>query len=126
MLDDIVITSEMETVEAIAERKQVLENELARYLRLLTENETPDKIIIFGSLATGNIHSWSDIDLIIIKPTDLPFLQRLRRIRKLLQPEVATDILFYTPEEMEELCRKRPFFREEILNKGIVVYERKE
>lgn len=105
------------------ERKQRLEQELARYIRLLTEHGDPDRVIVFGSLVTGEVHAWSDIDLVIVERTNLPFFQRLRRIRKLLQPNVGTDILAYTPEEFEQLCQERSFFRKEILDKGMVVYE---
>jgi predicted nucleotidyltransferase len=107
-----------------AERRQLLEQELTRYVRLLTEHSDPERVIVFGSLVTGHIRAWSDIDLVIVERTDLPFLQRLRQVRKLLRPKVGTDILVYTPEEFEQLRRQRPFFREEILAKGMVIYER--
>ncbi len=109
---------------APAERRQLLEQELTRYVRLLTEHGDPERVIVFGSLATGQVWAWSDIDLIIVERTHLPFLQRLRQVRKLIRPKVGTDILVYTPEEFEQLRQDRPFFREEILGKGMVVYER--
>lgn len=99
----------------IDERHQLLSQELNRYVRLLREHENPEQIIVFGSLATDNVHSWSDIDLIIVIRTQLSFWERLRAMRQLLQPKVATDILVYTPEEFEELSRERPFFQQEIL-----------
>ena len=107
-----------------SEREKLLNQELDRYLALLIEHDEPEKVIVFGSLATGHIHPWSDIDLVIIKQTDLPFLQRLQEARRLLHPRAGTDILVYTPEEFEQLSQRRVFFREEILDKGIVVYER--
>jgi predicted nucleotidyltransferase len=110
--------------EISAKRKQLLERELARYVRLLTEHGDPERVIVFGSLATGQVRDWSDIDLVVVEQTDLPFLQRLHRVRKLLRPQVGTDILVYTPEESEQLSQERFFFRDEILTKGIVVYER--
>jgi predicted nucleotidyltransferase len=114
----------MNNLQTSTERKQLLEQELARYLRLLTEHGDPDRVIVFGSLTRDRVHAWSDIDLVIVEQTNLPFLQRLRKVRKLLRPKVGTDILVYTPEEFERLRRERPFFREEILAKGVVVYER--
>jgi predicted nucleotidyltransferase len=114
----------MDGSPAPKERKQLLEQELSRYLSLLTEHGDPEQVIVFGSLATGDVRAWSDIDLVIVERTDLPFLQRLRQVRRLIRPKVGTDILVYTPEEFEQLRRERPFFREEILAKGMVVYER--
>jgi len=70
------------------------------------------------------MHAWSDIDLVIVQRTELPFLQRIRAARRLLRPRVATDIFVYTPQEFEHLCKERLFFQEEILGKGKVLYER--
>ncbi len=113
----------MENQLALA-RKQMLEQELERYLGLLTEHDPPDRVILFGSLVTGQVHPDSDIDLVIVKQTGLPFWQRLREARRLLQPRVGTDLLIYTPNEFEQLRRERPFFEDEILSKGRVLYER--
>lgn len=105
------------------ERKKLLDQELARYIRLLTEHGATEKVILFGTLAEGRVHEWSDIDLVVIEKTQLPFFQRLRKVRKLLQPKVGMDIMVYTPEEFDQLCADRPFFREEIVAKGEIVYE---
>ena len=105
-------------------RKKLLEEELTRYLSLLTEHGNPEKVILFGTLATGRINEWSDIDLVVVEQTDLSFFERLRRIRKLLQPRVGIDVMVYTPEEFNQLSAERPFFSDEIVAKGKVVYER--
>jgi len=106
------------------ERKQLLEQELKRYLSLLTSHDQPERVILFGSLVGGNVRPESDIDLVIIKQTELPFWKRLREMRRLLQPRMGTNIFVYTPNEFEQLQRERAFFRDEILGKGKVVYER--
>jgi predicted nucleotidyltransferase len=110
--------------EALEDRKRLLARELDRYVRLLTARGDPERIIVFGSMASGEIEPWSDIDLVVVQQTDLPFMKRLREIRRLLKPRVGTDILVYTPGEFEQLRRERPFVREEILGKGVVLYER--
>ncbi len=53
-------------------RKELLEQELDRYVQVLKAAENPDKVIVFGSLATGQVHEWSDIDLVVVKRTVLP------------------------------------------------------
>lgn len=107
-----------------AERKKLLDRELARYVRLLKEHGAPEKVILFGTLATGKVHEWSDIDLVVVEKTPLSFFQRLRKVRKLLRPKVGMDVMVYTPEEFDQLCADRPFFRDEIVAKGEVIYER--
>ncbi len=107
------------------DRKTLLDQELARSLCLLTEHGNPEKVILFGTLAQGSVHEWSDIDLVVVEQTSLPFFQRLKRLRRILKPRVAMDVVQYTPEEFDRMCAERPFFREEILAKGRVVYERR-
>ena len=108
----------------VLERKQLLEQELRRYLGLLSDQAQLERVILFGSLVTGQVRPESDIDLVIIQQTELTFWKRLREMRRLLQPRVATDILVYTPNEFEQLRRERSFFRDEILGKGKVIYAR--
>jgi hypothetical protein len=60
---------------------------------------------------------------VVVEETDLPFYQRLRKIRELIQPQVGLDIVVYTPEEFDQLQANSPFFREEIIAKGKIIYE---
>ncbi len=114
-----------ETLDAHAQaRRELLERELNRWLPLLIAHEQPDKIILFGSYCAGEIGEWSDLDMVIVKETDAPFLDRTRQILALLRPRVGLDVLVYTPEEFEQLSRERAFLREEITVKGQVIYER--
>ena len=84
---------------------------------------SPEKIILFGSFASGNIREWSDIDLVIVKKTDKPFLDRTKDVIHLLKPRSGLDVMVYTPEEFHDLSRSRRFFQEEVISKGKVVYE---
>lgn len=116
--------SQSHETPAVVERQQLLKQELERYLILLREKSNAERVILFGSLVAGGVHADSDIDLVVIEQTTLPFWQRLRRLRRLLQPRVGTDLFAYTPNEFEQLRHERAFFRDEILQRGKVVYER--
>ncbi len=105
-------------------RRALLEAELARYVQALREHYSPQRILLFGSLASGRVNEWSDIDLVIIKETRQKFLDRIREVMQLLKPKVGVDILVYTPEEFAQLKEARAFVREEIVAKGRVLYER--
>src|SRR3989304_827900 len=56
------------------DRNTLLENELGRFLPLLQRHYRPYKIILFGSLAAGQVGEWSDLDLVIVAETDKRFL----------------------------------------------------
>ena len=105
-------------------RRDVQAAELEYLIGRLSEDPRCQRAILFGSLAVDDLHEASDIDLIVIQETTLPFWQRIREMRRHLSPRVATDLLVYTPEEFERLRRERPFFRDEVQDKGKVVYER--
>ena len=108
----------------IAVRKKRLEKELSKIVSTLIEKYDPLKIILFGSLATGNIHEYSDIDLIVIKNSTKSFYERLEEVIEFIDSDVGTDIIVYTPAEMEEV-KDRMFFKEEVFRKGKVLYEAK-
>jgi predicted nucleotidyltransferase len=105
-------------------RRRLLESELERWIKLLIEHENPQRILLFGSLVNGDVEEWSDIDLVVVKETQLRFLDRTREILRLLNPRVGVDILVYTPEEFDKLVQQRTFVRHEIVEKGKVLYER--
>ena len=105
--------------------EKILQAELGRMVDELKRDETVSKVIVFGSVATGEIHEWSDIDLVVVQETSLPFLERIRVLLQKLEPRVGVDLLVYTPEEFERLCRERSFFRDEILSKGKTLYEKR-
>lgn len=114
----------MTTHEKAAQRRALLEAELARYVQVLREQYAPQRILLFGSLISGKVEEWSDIDLVIIKETDRTFLDRTREVMQLLKPQVGIDILVYTPDEFAQMSHQRAFVREEIVAKGKVLYER--
>lgn len=80
------------------------------------------RVILFGSLTRMDEPGLtSDLDLLIVWDTPLGFLERTVDLYRRLQPCVATDLLVYTPEEMERMVHT-PFVRQ-ILKEGRVLYE---
>lgn len=62
-----------------------------------------DEAYLFGSCAQGQATAWSDIDLLIIMQTDVPFLERTREFTDLFELGLPIDILVYTPSEFKQL-----------------------
>jgi len=111
---------------AAEQRGLRLEQELHRMTEILIREYQPEKLILFGSAAQGEIHEWSDLDLVVIKRTDKPLLERIEEVLRLARPKVGLDVLVYTPEEMEDLiAERRVFVLDEIIYKGAVAYERR-
>jgi predicted nucleotidyltransferase len=120
----VTIHDEEPVFKRVQARKELLAREVRRFVEILKAEGAAEKVILFGTSVHGGVHEWSDIDLVVVERTDLPFFQRVRKVRSLLGPKVGLDLMVYTPEEFERLCAERPFFQEEILGKGKVLYER--
>ncbi|MCX7668067.1 MAG: nucleotidyltransferase domain-containing protein [Atribacterota bacterium] len=103
------------------ERRRRLEEELRRIVGILRDWGV-EKVILFGSLASGVVHSRSDLDLIVVADVYGSFLERLEEIYRLIQPRVAVDILVYTREEFQKMGGSS--FVKKALQEGKVVYER--
>ena len=104
----------------VEERRERLWSELERVRQVLAEDSRVRRLFLFGSLATGEVHEWSDLDLVVIMDTPLGFVDRGLEVRRLLRPRVGTDVVVYTPEEFRRL-QQRLFVQEEVLQKGVVV-----
>lgn len=103
--------------------KTKLRKELKVVVEKLKKEYRPQKIILFGSTATNQIHNWSDLDIIIIKPTKKRFYDRIGEVNALLPHNVPLDLLVYTPKEFKRMTKDNLFIRQEILEKGKIVYE---
>jgi|DewCreStandDraft_2_1066082.scaffolds.fasta_scaffold02029_10 predicted nucleotidyltransferase len=83
----------------------------------------PQKVILFGSFARGDDHGLSDVDLLIIKETDQPFVERIGEVLALCDTVLPVEPLVYTPEELARLIEEGNPFIEQVLREGKVVYE---
>lgn len=71
--------------------------------KAIAENFHPEKIILFGSYASGTPTPDSDLDFLVVMNTDQPKLKRSSSLQMMFQPyPCAMDILVYTPEEVNK------------------------
>ena len=103
------------------EKKKELEHELERVTNTLRKDKEIRLVMLFGSFARGDISGKSDRDRIIIKNTEKKFLDRLDEIYSTLVPNVALDILVYTPEEFKSM-KNRSFIMNAVKG-GKILYE---
>jgi len=99
------------------EVNQLVDNIIKKY--------QPEKIIAFGSTATGQVDEGSDIDLLVVKETDRPFWERVKEVLKFYNGFRSLDVSVLTPQELEVAEEKGWYFiTEEILADGKILYER--
>ncbi|MEW6028230.1 MAG: nucleotidyltransferase domain-containing protein [Chloroflexota bacterium] len=99
---------------------------LPQAIKRLAAALKPEKIILFGSYASGNPSPDSDVDLLIIKDGDKK--QNYITASMLLYPrKFPVDIIVKTPKEVNEALKggkDNSFFIREIMKKGKVLYDR--
>lgn len=101
-----------------------INKEAKQIAEVVAKKYKPEKIILFGSVARGQIRKDSDIDLCIIKKTRLPRYKRIWRVYKLIRDmdyEYGVEPIVFTPQEFKE--RKDYYFIRNILKDGKVLYE---
>jgi len=91
----------------------------------IVDHINPEKVILFGSYASGKSTDSSDVDLIVVRNTSLPKTKRGIEIRRLFYRQlIPLDIKVYTPDEFENES-KTPFsFLFSALKNSQVLYER--
>ena len=106
--------------------KNILKNfnkEVKRLTLKIQKEYKPDKIIIFGSFASGKITQDSDVDFFIIKKTAKLRRERNREVSRLLiDRQIPVDILVYTPSEVRKRKEMGDYFIKDILHSGKLVY----
>jgi len=103
-------------------KSEAIARQMAKRIR---EAVDPDRIILFGSHARGEQSRESDYDILIVAPSQLPRWKRTVPIYRLLAGTgVPKDILWWTPEEVEEWRGVRSHFINAVLREGRVLYER--
>ena len=81
-----------------------------------------DKVILFGSYASGSPKNWSDIDIAIVSRSfsNVPIWRRQELLAEYLpEADVRLSPIGYSPEELS----KPTIFLREIIRTGRVVYQ---
>lgn len=82
-----------------------------------------ERAIVFGSYARGDWDELSDVDLVILKRTDDPYLKRISDLAAVL-PFGRIEAFVYTPEEFEAMRARGNAFAETVAAEGALLYER--
>jgi len=83
----------------------------------------PAKIVLFGSMARGDAHEGSDVDLTVVKEREERFIDRIGAVLEACGAEIEVEALVYTPAELARLQREGRDFIVTALAEGIVLYE---
>lgn len=100
--------------------------EIERLVQVIKDKYQPEKIILFGSAAHSDMNASSDIDLLIIKPSQKKRYYRAQDVFTILKDTKRTlplDAIVLTPEEFEQGRQAKRYFIRQIVKEGKVLYE---
>jgi predicted nucleotidyltransferase len=78
------------------------------------------KVILFGSLARGEVGLWSDLDLIAVMPSRLTSKEWMGGINTEVHRKIACDIVVYSEKELEETIPSSGFPRHALKERRII------
>lgn len=85
-----------------------------------------ERAVAFGSYARGEADAYSDLDLVVVIPTELPRLSRGNLVTALIDAlPVATDPIVLTPAEYELGLERGIGIFDGIRREGVTIYERR-
>ena len=96
---------------------------LERIIQRIVEVADPEKIILFGSAARGEMGRNSDVDLLIIKEGEDGLDLMARIYRNLRGVGAAVDAIVVAPEDVERYRDSHALIIKPALREGRVVYE---
>jgi predicted nucleotidyltransferase len=103
----------------------VAQTDIEQVARDIGEAADAERVVLFGSHATGHASDSSDVDLLVIAESDQPRHKRSREFYRRIRPQrFAVDILVYTPEEVRLASRTPVSFVSQVLREGKTVYVR--
>ncbi len=108
--------------------KKTLQKDISSIVKRLKNKYQPQRIVLFGSAARGELKEGGDIDFLVVKNSRKPAHKRIidvfRSLRG-LDREYPLDFIVLTPRELKQRVKLGDFFVKDILAEGKLLYDSK-
>jgi predicted nucleotidyltransferase len=94
---------------------------IIRFAKQIAERFDPERIILFGSHASGRTTADSDVDLLVVMSARDQIAQAVK-IRWELPAPFPLDLIVRTPERLRRRLKDGDSFLQEIVDQGIVLH----
>jgi predicted nucleotidyltransferase len=98
---------------------------IQQYAEQIAERFRPASIVLFGSQAWGTARPDSDVDLLVVMPFEGKGMRQSVKICSEFYPPFPLDLIVRKPEEVATCVERRDFFLQDIMNRGIVLYDQR-
>ena len=100
------------------------ERQIAELTERIVRGFQPEKVILFGSYASGRAHAGSDVDLLVVLPFEGKGFWKSLEILDSISPEFSVDLLARRPDDTARRYAEGDPLIREVLDHGKVLYER--
>jgi len=104
------------------ERSEEIYKKIDIYRDTVAEKLNPEKIILFGSFASGDYNEGSDIDMLVIHNWKEGFLDRIKVLLDLNEDGLPLEPIGYTSEEFSAMRTEGNTFIADVILNGRVIY----
>ena len=112
------------SVPMIGVRKYIPQEAIDATVNQIVEKFNPQRIILFGSYAYGDLRPESDIDLLVVMDTDLKESEQAVQICQKIEYHFGLDLLVRTPATIVRRLALGDAFLQEIVDRGKILHER--
>ncbi len=99
------------------------ESTLDDIIRRVVEVARPDRIVLFGSAARGEMGPHSDVDIMVVKDCASRRGMSAKIRRNLYGVQVPVDVVVVTPDDLKRFKDSHGLVIKPALREGTVVYE---
>jgi len=104
--------------------KTVTEDEIKSFVDSVIKQFNPERVILFGSYASGDVTPDSDVDILVVMDFKSRPHQQAFEIRRTIKRSFPLDFLVRRPADIDRRLRLGDFFIKEIMREGKVLYEK--
>ena len=105
-------------------RRRIPARDIRTVVKQIAAQFNPEKIILFGSYASGKPKPESDVDLLVLMESPLRNSEQAAQIVRAIDYHFGMDLLVRQPKQLKERVALGDSFLREIIEKGKVVYAR--
>jgi predicted nucleotidyltransferase len=98
-------------------------NDIKTFAQEIATRYFPEKIILFGSYARGDVGKYSDVDLLVVMNYEGSAARLKANIRGNIPFHHSLDLLVRKPDDIDWRLAENDFFIKEIMSTGLVLYE---
>jgi predicted nucleotidyltransferase len=99
--------------------------EIDQYVSDVAAKFNPERVILFGSYATGKATEDSDVDLLVVMKHSGRDVEQAFNIRRSINRRFPLDLVVRTPNEVRHRLRNNDTFLSNVYREGKTLYERR-